>query len=414
MYPIYQEGQSMHESPTLFNILNISSKNITRIAQATSIPVSRLKYYNGNHKLPVGEDSKRLCDFFQISENELSLKLGVIDRNLLQKISDNAEEIYAILATKEKTIKNNTLSTEAEFSTGLGRLYRSDCIDFMKQMDSESVDMIFADPPFNLNKLYPSKMNDSLKTEEYTSWQEQWISECIRILKHGGSLFIWNLPKWNSIISKYLDDRLTFKHWIAVDLRYSLPISGRLYPAHYSLLYYIKGERPTTFSPDRVPMEICPKCFADLVDYGGYKDKMNPDGVNLSDIWYDIPPVRHSKYKRRIGANELSIKLLDRIIEMATKKNDLVFDPFGGSGTTYIVSEIKQRRWVGTEIGPLDDIINRFSLLDEEKEFISAIRENLNCLFTNRSLKARREQGLWTPDSVRKTRIEQQLFLYNR
>lgn len=90
-------------------------------------------------------------------------------------------------------------------------------------------------------------------------------------------------------------------------------------------------------------MEICPKCFTDLKDYGGYKDKMNPDGTNLTDVWYDIPPVRHSKYKKREGANELSIKLLDRIVEMASEEGDIVFDPFGGSGTTYAVAEIKKR-----------------------------------------------------------------------
>ena len=89
-------------------------------------------------------------------------------------------------------------------------------------------------------------------------------------------------------------------------------------------------------------MQVCSSCFGDLKDYGGYKDKMNPNGINLTDVWYDIPPVRHAKYKKRNGANELSIKLLDRIIEMSTDEGDIVFDPFGGSGTTYVVSEIKK------------------------------------------------------------------------
>ncbi|MDX9786344.1 MAG: hypothetical protein RBT11_06200 [Desulfobacterales bacterium] len=63
-------------------------------------------------------------------------------------------------------------------------------------------------------------------------------------------------------------------------------------------------------------MDICPHCLGDLKDYGGYKDKMNPDGVNLTDVWLDIPPVRHKKYKKRNSSNELSVKLIDRIIEM--------------------------------------------------------------------------------------------------
>jgi site-specific DNA-methyltransferase (adenine-specific) len=273
-------------------------------------------------------------------------------------------------------------------------------------LEDNSIDLIFADPPFNLDKLYPSNIDDHLKEEEYLIWQEKWLSECVRILKHGGALYLWNLPKWNTYNSYFLNKRLKFRNWISVDIKYSLPIPGRFYPSHYSLLYYIKGEKPNTFHPDRLPMEICPNCQTDLRDYGGYKDKMNPNGVNLSDVWYDIPPVRHSKYKRRKGANELPIKLLDRIIECSSEEDDLIFDPFGGSGTTYIVSEIKKRRWIGVEIGPVDDIIQRFNIINEERDYLQTIRSNLNCLFTKKSLQYRVRNGLWTPESVRTKKKE--------
>ncbi len=129
---------------------------------------------------------------------------------------------------------------------------------------------------------------------------------------------------------------------------------------------------------------------------------MNPNGVNMSDVWLDIPPVRHAKYKRRNGANELSIKLLDRIIELASEEGDLVFDPFGGSGTTYAVAEIKGRNWIGVELGPVDEIINRLERIHEEAKFVEGIRKDYNCLFTEKNLKLRRMKGLWTPESVRK------------
>jgi site-specific DNA-methyltransferase (adenine-specific) len=252
-----------------------------------------------------------------------------------------------------------------------------------------------------------------LRQEEYLLWQEKWLTECIRVLKYGGSLYVWNLPKWNTYNAYFLNKRLNFRHWISVDIKYSLPIQGKLYPSHYSLLYYIKGEKPNTFHPDRLPMEVCPNCQTDLRDYGGYKDKMNPRGVNLSDVWYDIPPVRHVKYKRRKGANELSLKLLDRIIECSSEEGDVVFDPFGGSGTTYIVAEIKNRRWIGSEIGPLDDIINRFDIIKEEQINLEKIRSNLNCLFTGKSLRFRVANGLWTPDSVRNKKRELVASLFN-
>ncbi|WP_283241576.1 DNA methyltransferase, partial [Pseudoalteromonas piscicida] len=80
----------------------------------------------------------------------------------------------------------------------LGKLYRGDCYKLLKSMENDSVDLVFADPPFNLAKMYPSEMDDNIKTEKYLHWCQEWINECARILKPGGSMFIWNLPKWNA------------------------------------------------------------------------------------------------------------------------------------------------------------------------------------------------------------------------
>ena len=132
---------------------------------------------------------------------------------------------------------------------------------------------------------------------------------------------------------------------------------------------------------------------------------MNPDGINITDVWLDISPVRHKKYKKRNGSNELSIKLLDRIIEMASNEGNTVFDPFGGSGTTYAVSEIKKRKWIGIEIGPVEDIITRFKNIENDAKYLDKIRKNINCLITKKDLKRRIEHGWWTPESVREKRL---------
>jgi hypothetical protein len=116
-------------------------------------------------------------------------------------------------------------------------------------------------------------------------------------------------------------------------------------------------ERKISYS-DPIAKYLTEDLMKDLHLYKG-KDKLNIQGINLTDVWHDIPPVRHSKYKSR-SSNELSIKLLERIITIASNKGDVVFDPFGGSGTTYIMSEILERKWLGCEIGPIDTIIQRF------------------------------------------------------
>lgn len=382
--------------------------SMKQFADAAGIPVERLRHYSDSKTMPSGSDLDRICFAAGVSPIELMLKMGVVDRRILKALKAKAEEVYDLIG---KEIEQPTNAGEAPplvFETNLGRLHQGDCLDLTHHMADGSIDMIFADPPFNLKKLYPSRVNDDLNDAQYLEWCETWAGECIRVLKPGGSLFIWNIPRWNTHLSAYLNARLTFRHWIAVDIKYSLPISGRLYPSHYSLLYYCKGEKPKTFHPDRLPMEICPACKADLRDYGGYKDKMNPKGVNLTDVWLDIAPVRHSKYKKRKGSNELSVKLMDRIIEMASDVGDVVFDPFGGSGTTYVVAEIKQRRWLGIELGPVEDIVSRFEEIDSEADFLKKIRHNCNCLFTEEDLNIRRKQGLWTCESVRKANRNRQ------
>ena len=275
--------------------------------------------------------------------------------------------------------------------TPLGRLYQTDCISMMRTQAKESVDLGFADPPFNLGKNYSSKINDSLGEPDYLTWCRAWLDEMIRLLKPGGSLFLWNIPKWNLPLGAYLGEQLTFRHWIAVDIKYSLPIQSRLYPSHYSLLYFVKGQRPNIFSPDRLPVSCCRHCGGELRDYGGYKDKMNPKGINLSDVWTDIPPVRHAKYKKR-DANGLALKLMDRIVTIASNPGSVVLDPFGGSGTTYVAAELTGRRWIGSELD-CAAIIDRFEELDGDRQHLIDIQANKNTLFTHADLERRRKAG---------------------
>jgi site-specific DNA-methyltransferase (adenine-specific) len=167
-------------------------------------------------------------------------------------------------------------------------------------------------------------------------------------------------------------------------------------------------------------METCRHCFGEIKDYGGYKDRMNPKGINLSDVWRDIPPVRHAKFKRRTGSNELSIKLLDRVIRMSSREGDTVLDPFGGSGTTYAVAEITGRKWIGMEIGPTDGIVKRLSPgnLAQEGRYLDEFRSELNNLFPPEVAALRRAADMWIPGNIpkgprrRQTELKQELMLF--
>jgi site-specific DNA-methyltransferase (adenine-specific) len=249
--------------------------------------------------------------------------------------------------------------------TALGAVYEGDCLKLLPFICNESIDTVFADPPFNLSKVYGLKVNDNRPDDDYISWCKEWLDHCIRVLKQGGAIFVYGLPKWNIILGNHLTESgLTFRHWIAVNIKISLPIPGRLYPSHYSLLYFTKG-KPKTFRKIRTPIEVCRHCGKELKDYGGHRRAMNPNGVNLTDVWNDITPVRHWKFKsRKRSANQLSTKLLERVVQMSTQECDVVLDPFGGSGTTYDVCERLERHWIGIELESCDVIIERLQTED--------------------------------------------------
>ncbi len=325
------------------------------------------------------------------------LKAAGLSTELLQSLVENSEIAQSafskILTDREVLNNENSSPVKKYFSTDMGVLYEGNCFTVLSNMDDNSLDCIFADPPFNLSKEYNNGLQDKMSDMDYLDWSRAWIDLCIQKLKPGGAFFLYNIPKWNISLAPYMDKKLSFRHWITVDMTFSMPIPSKLYPSHYSLLYFTKGDKPNHFTPPRIPIKTCVKCGKEQNDYGGYKNKMNPAGINIRDVWSDIPPVRHNKYKNR-DANELSIKLLDRVLDIATKEGDLVFDPFGGSGTTYIVAEMKGRRWIGSELGDCSPIKERFDRIKEEQERLIEMRKEINTLFTDKALRLRVKSGV--------------------
>ncbi|MEA5551035.1 site-specific DNA-methyltransferase [Anabaena cylindrica UHCC 0172] len=273
------------------------------------------------------------------------------------------------------------------YKSEYGILYQGDCLKFLSALPNESVDIIFADPPFNLGKEYGEGINDKMDTNQYLIWSQQWLSESIRVLKSGGSLFVFNLPKWCIEYGAYLNQQgMCFRHWIACRMPKAFPRGKKMSPAHYGLLYYTKGE-PSVFNKVYTPIQVCRHCSGEIRDYGGHRKKLNQKGINLMDVWdvpedvwedvsvansnevlwtlaeemwIDIPPVRHCQHKKRV-ANELAPIMLERIIAMASNPGEIVVDPFAGSGTTFYAAEKLQRYWIGSEIGDIDPAVERLT-----------------------------------------------------
>ena len=255
------------------------------------------------------------------------------------------------------------LAIPPAFNTTFGAVYKADCFDLFSSIKDSCIDTIFADPPFNIGKDYGNgKDKDKLDEQQYLQWCFNWLDESMRVLKPGGALFVYNLPRWAYRLAAYLESKqMDFRHWIAVSMKGTFPRGKKLYPAHYALLYFTKGE-PSMFNRDdvRVPIPACRHCGKDVKDYGGHRKALNPLGLNLTDIWEDTAPARHTKFKARWGINELKPVIPSRCIRMSTKEGDVVLDPFGGGGSTYESAERLKRLWIGTEVVGCELIEERF------------------------------------------------------
>jgi len=239
------------------------------------------------------------------------------------------------------------------------QILQGDCLELFKNIPDNSVDITFADPPFNLHKKYTS-YKDNLKFQEYLDWCEKWISEMVRVTKPTGSIFVHNIPKWLTFYAAYLNKLAYFKHWISWDSPTS-PMGKSLQPAHYGILFYTKDAKKAKIYELRHPHKRDRKQGYLLKDYGGKKDFLHPFGPLVSDVWTDIHRIKHNG-KRDLHPCQLPIHLMDRLILMTTDENDIVLDPFSGTGTTAISAKRLGRKYIGFELDKNYEKISREKL----------------------------------------------------
>jgi len=248
----------------------------------------------------------------------------------------------------------------------LNKIHQGDCLKLFKNIPDNSVDMTFADPPFNLHKKYTS-YKDNLEFQEYLDWCKKWISEMVRVTKPTGSIFLHNIPKWLTFYATYLNEFAHFKHWISWDAP-TAPMGKSLQPSHYGILFYTKQPKGTKINELRYPHKRDRKQGFLWKDYGGKKDKLHPFGPLVSDVWTDIHRIKHNS-KRDPHPCQLPLHLMDRLILLSTDENDIVLDPFSGTGTTAISAKRLGRNYIGFELDETYAKISRLKLQQVESNY---------------------------------------------
>ncbi len=243
-------------------------------------------------------------------------------------------------------------------------VHHGDAVKILKQYPDNSIDLVFADPPYNLDKAY-HVYDDEQADEEYIKWCNAWLWEYVRILKPTGSLYVLNLPRWTMYHATFLNRYLYFQNWIVWDAL-SEP-RGKLMPAHYGLLFYTKHPTDFTFNYDEVgQLDARYYCLrASCIrkrKAAGVDDKMP-----LTDIWWDIHRIKHRR-DRDYHPCQLPEALMERIIRLSTNKGDIVLDALCGTGTTPVVAVRLGRRYVAIDIDENYVRITREKIAEVERK----------------------------------------------
>ncbi len=239
---------------------------------------------------------------------------------------------------------------------------QGDILEVLRTFPDESVDLVFADPPYNLDKAY-TIYDDEKEREIYLNWCNAWLDEYIRILKPTGSLYVLNLPRWGMYHAAYLNRRLYFQNWIVWDAL-SEP-RGKIMPAHYALLFYTKHPTDFTFNYEDVgKIDARFYCLRSSC-IRGRKARGDDQKELLTDIWWDVHRIKHRRH-RDDHPCQLPDALMERIIRLSTNPGDIVLDGLAGTGTTAVVAARLGRRYIAIDIDPTYVAITREKLAQVE------------------------------------------------
>jgi site-specific DNA-methyltransferase (adenine-specific) len=247
------------------------------------------------------------------------------------------------------------VNAPVDISTVLDKTINGDTFKVIKNLPEKSIDLIIADPPYNLSKSFHGNGFAKKTDENYETYTRQWLDAVLPLLKDNGSIYV--CCDWESslIIGRVLMDMCTVRSRITWQRE-----KGRGAKANWKNgledIWYATKSNDYTFNLDAV--KIRKKVIAPYKVNGKPKDWMETDGGNYRDtcpsnFWGDITIPFWSMAENTAHPTQKSEKLIAKIMLASSNEGDIVFDPFLGSGTTSVVSKKLDRHFLGIEENPL-------------------------------------------------------------
>ncbi len=248
---------------------------------------------------------------------------------------------------------------EAYYSHPHGTLFVGDCIAWLESLPSESVDLVVADPPYNIGK---ADWDEFDSHDAYIEWSLRWIGAAARALKPHGSLYVCGFSEILADLRRPAARFFARCKWLVWFYKNKANLTNDWGRSHESILHYRKSTK-FTFNVDKVRVPygnhtlkypVHPQAASS--QYGGgnarrEKWQPHPDGAKPKDV-FELPVTSNGMAEKTPHPTQKPEELVRRLILASSNEGELVVDPFAGSGTTLVCAEQLKRRWLGCEINP--------------------------------------------------------------
>jgi site-specific DNA-methyltransferase (adenine-specific) len=230
------------------------------------------------------------------------------------------------------------------------KIIYADALEALKTLSDNSVDLIFADPPYNIGKNFNGKIEKWDTEESYLEWCYQWLDLCIQKLKPNGSFYVMTATQF----MPYFDIHLRKKLTILSRLVWSYDSSGvqakKYYGSMYEpILFCVKDKNNYTFNTNDILVEAKTGAKRKLIDYRKAVPTVYNSEKVPGNVW-EFSRVRYRMDEYENHPTQKPISLLERIIKASSNEGDLVLDPFSGTFTTCYVAKELNRNSIGIEL----------------------------------------------------------------
>ncbi len=237
-----------------------------------------------------------------------------------------------------------------------GKLFLGDSIEWLRTLEDGSVDLIFADPPYNLNK---ADWDSFENQEKYIEWSIRWIEQASRILKPHGSIYVCGFSEILADIKHPAAKFFNSCRWIIWHYKNKANLGNDWGRSHESVLHLRKSAKVKLnldhiripYSAHTLKYPSHPQAESSLYGNGASRDNWTPHplGAKPKDV-LDIPTTCNGMGEKTPHPTQKPEELVRKFILASSNVSDIVLDPFSGSGTTLVVAEQLNRRWLGCDL----------------------------------------------------------------